>query len=66
MAELTFDNDAWKKSSRSGSNGGNCVQVNRSLSGVVGIQDSKNPGPVLAVSEGAFSAFTTAIKEGQI
>jgi hypothetical protein len=34
----------WRKSSFSGSNGGNCVEVANTL---VALRDSKNPGPVL-------------------
>jgi hypothetical protein len=40
-------NSAWQKSTRSGSNGGNCVEV-RLYDGQVQTRDSKNPtGPVL-------------------
>ncbi|WP_420812756.1 DUF397 domain-containing protein [Micromonospora zingiberis] len=33
----------WRKSSRSGGNGGDCVEVADNLSGVVGVRDSKDP-----------------------
>ncbi|TCC00146.1 DUF397 domain-containing protein [Micromonospora zingiberis] len=48
----------WRKSSRSGGNGGNCVEVADNLSGVVGVRDSKDPaGPVLAFTPQAWRAF---------
>ncbi|MFC5748381.1 DUF397 domain-containing protein [Actinomadura rugatobispora] len=43
----------WRKSSYTGSNGGNCVEV-AGLPGVVAVRDSKDPdGPVLLVSRAA-------------
>jgi hypothetical protein len=33
----------WRKSSYSGTNGGNCVEVALNLPGVVAVRDSKNP-----------------------
>ena len=33
----------WRKSSYSGTNGGNCVEVARNLPGVVAVRDSKDP-----------------------
>jgi hypothetical protein len=56
----------WRKSSRSGNSGGQCVEVAGNLPGVVGIRDSKDPhGPRLAVSPMAWAAFATAVKTGQ-
>jgi hypothetical protein len=50
----------WRKSSRSGDNGGNCVEVARNLPGVVAVRDSKNPGgPVLVVSRDEWARFIT-------
>jgi len=41
-----------RKSSRSGSNGGACVEVARNLPRIVAVRDSKNPhGPVLIISK---------------
>ncbi|MFC0506644.1 DUF397 domain-containing protein [Micromonospora costi] len=34
---------AWRKSSRNGGNGGNCVEVATNLPGVVAVRDSKDP-----------------------
>ncbi|BCJ38510.1 hypothetical protein Athai_60130 [Actinocatenispora thailandica] len=53
----------WRKSSRSGNNGGQCVEVADNLPGVVAIRDSKDPdGPVLLVQPTAFRAFTDTVK----
>ncbi|TDE18869.1 DUF397 domain-containing protein [Actinomadura sp. 6K520] len=42
----------WRKSSRSGSSGGDCVEL-ASLGSQVAVRDSKDPdGPVLVVSRG--------------
>ena len=52
----------FRKSSFSGSAGGNCVEVALSNAGL-GVRDSKNPiGPVLAVKARQGAAFLHAIK----
>ena len=65
MTDLT---DArWRKSSRSGGNGGNCVEVADRLPGVVGLRDSKDPqGPVLAFHPTDWTAFLTAVRKGSL
>jgi hypothetical protein len=56
----------WKKSSRSGDNGGNCVEVATNIPGVVAVRDSKNPtGPVLAFTPAEWKAFLGGIKNGE-
>ncbi|MEU5526964.1 DUF397 domain-containing protein [Micromonospora chersina] len=53
----------WRKSTRSGSNGGSCVEVATNLSGVVGVRDSKDPaGPVLTFTPETWRAFVTFAK----
>ncbi|MFV2101639.1 DUF397 domain-containing protein [Micromonospora sp. LOL_024] len=56
MADLS---DAqWRKSTRSGSNGGDCVEVADNLSGIVAVRDSKDPaGPALAFAPAAWARF---------
>ncbi len=55
----------WRKSSRSGDNGGNCVEVARNLPGKVAVRDSKDAdGPSLVFSPAEWQAFTAAIKTG--
>jgi hypothetical protein len=56
---------AWRKSSYSGGNGGNCVEVARGLPGVVAVRDSKDPaGPALVVSPARWHSLTRAIRGG--
>jgi hypothetical protein len=57
----------WRKSSYSGSNGGDCVEAAPGfITGVVPVRDSKDPsGPALVFPAEAFAAFVDAIKAGQ-
>lgn len=57
----------WRKSTRSGGTGGNCIEVARNLPGTVAIRDSKNPhGPKLIITPRTWQAFTTAIRTGHL
>ncbi|MBO4208852.1 DUF397 domain-containing protein [Micromonospora echinofusca] len=48
----------WRTSTRSGSSGGNCVEVADNLPGVVAVRDSKDrQGPVLRFTPAAWRAF---------
>jgi hypothetical protein len=52
----------WRKSSYSGNNGGDCVEVGRAP-GSVAVRDTKNrDGGVLAFSATAWRAFAATIK----
>jgi hypothetical protein len=52
----------WRKSSRSGEAGDNCVEV-AGLPGGVGIRDSKDPrGPKLLVGRNEFAALVASLK----
>ncbi|GAA2685932.1 DUF397 domain-containing protein [Streptomyces lunalinharesii] len=56
---------AWVKSSYSGSDGGQCVEVCLTFApdGVVPVRDSKTPeGPVLSFPVASFSSFIAAVK----
>jgi len=56
----------WRKSSRSGSNGGQCVEVARNLPGIVAVRDSKHQdGPVLTFTAPEWQSFISGIKAGQ-
>jgi Domain of unknown function (DUF397) len=56
---------AWQKSSRSGSNGGQCVEVARNLPGIVAVRDSRDPaGPKLIVAPGEWAAFVRRVTAG--
>ena len=51
---------AWRSSSYSNEEGGDCVQVADGFPGVVPVRDSKNPtGPVLVLTTAAWTAFVT-------
>jgi hypothetical protein len=48
----------WRKSTRSGDNNGNCIEVADNLPGIVAVRDSKDPGgPALTFSPNAWTAF---------
>ncbi|MFJ6751477.1 DUF397 domain-containing protein [Streptomyces sp. NPDC091266] len=50
----------WIKSTYSGDNGGDCVEVAPGFPGVVPVRDSKAPeGPVLVFERSAWSSFVT-------
>jgi hypothetical protein len=53
----------WRKSTRSGSNGGACVEVARNLPRIVAVRDSKNPhGPALIISRDEWASFITRLR----
>ncbi|PWU45879.1 DUF397 domain-containing protein [Micromonospora globispora] len=63
MTDLT--GARWRKSTRSGGNGDDCVEVADNLPGVVGLCDSKDPiGPVLTFHPDGWIAFVTAVRNG--
>ncbi|MFJ6197095.1 DUF397 domain-containing protein [Micromonospora sp. NPDC092111] len=62
MADLS--SARWRKSTRSSSNGGACVEVADNLPGVVAVRDSKDPsGPVLAFDPGVWKSFVGFAKQ---
>ncbi|WDZ82635.1 DUF397 domain-containing protein [Micromonospora cathayae] len=53
----------WRKSTRSGSNGGDCVEVATNLPDIVAVRDSKDPaGPALTFISGSWASFTRSIR----
>jgi hypothetical protein len=58
------DSATWRKSSFSGSNGGNCIE-SASVPGAVLVRDTKDDGngPVLAFTPAAWLAFTASLKD---
>ena len=55
----------WKKSARSGTNGGSCVEVRR-RDEEIQVRDSKNPtGPILQFTREEWSAFVGGTKDGE-
>ena len=62
---LTYKN--WRKSSRTGGGGGQCVEVGW-CPGYVGIRDTKlgNSSPILTFTETSFKTFRDTIKVDQL
>lgn len=53
----------WIKSSYSGENGGNCLEVAPEFRSVVPVRDSKRPGgPVVVVARSAWDAFVESVR----
>ncbi|MGW4500668.1 DUF397 domain-containing protein [Micromonospora sp. NPDC004336] len=53
----------WRKSTRSGGNGGECVEVASNLPDIVAVRDSKDDrGPVLAFTPDAWQTFVSGVK----
>ncbi|MGH3713259.1 MAG: DUF397 domain-containing protein [Micromonosporaceae bacterium] len=56
----------WKKSSRSGSGGDNCVEVSFAPDGTVGVRHSKQPDDALLVfTPDEWAAFITGVKDDE-
>ncbi|WBC16996.1 DUF397 domain-containing protein [Micromonospora sp. WMMA1998] len=54
----------WRKSTKSGNNGGSCVEVADNLSGVVLVRDTKDrAGGTLAFEPAAWQGFVKLAKE---
>ncbi|GAA3770950.1 hypothetical protein GCM10022225_67560 [Plantactinospora mayteni] len=65
MTDLT--GARWRKSTRSGGNGGNCVEIADNLPGIVGIRDTKDPGgPTLTFDPSDWTVFVTALTSGTL
>jgi Domain of unknown function (DUF397) len=64
VADLT--GAVWRKSTRSGGNGGDCVEVADNLPGVVAVRDSKDPnGPALTFTPSEWKAFIGGVHDGE-
>lgn len=66
MNSPDFSQAAWRKSSRSGDNGGQCVEVARG-DGAIGVRDSKDTGgPVLVFTRREWAAFLAGTRAGAL
>jgi uncharacterized protein DUF397 len=64
MADLT--GALWHKSTRSGGNGGDCVEVAVNLPGLVAVRDSKDRvGGALIFSPAQWMAFLEGVRRGE-
>ncbi|MFU8851439.1 DUF397 domain-containing protein [Micromonospora sp. SL1-18] len=62
MADLTGAH--WRTSTRSSSNGGNCVEVADNLPGVILVRDSKDrTGATLHFNPAAWHAFVDVVRD---
>lgn len=66
MKVTDFSSARWRKSSRSGGQSGQCVEVAR-VSGLVGVRDSRSPeGGHLVLDRAAVSALLAQVKAGDL
>lgn len=64
LTDVDLIRAAWKKSVRSGQEGGNCIEV-ADVSGAIAVRDSKNPtGPTLILSPRQWENFLRGVKQG--
>jgi hypothetical protein len=62
---IDLSDAVWRKSTRSGGNGGSCVEVADNLPEAIAVRDSKDTsGPVLTFGRIGWSAFVQATKTG--
>ncbi len=56
----------WRKSSHSGGQGGNCVEVAELPDGGMAVRDSKDQqGPVLRFTAAEWAAFVAGVRDGE-
>lgn len=66
LPQASLTGATWRKASRSGPTGGNCVEVAANLPGVTALRDSKRPeGGAHVVSRAAFAGFLADAKSGR-
>ncbi|QEV49913.1 DUF397 domain-containing protein [Streptomyces vinaceus] len=62
MPEYDLSVATWRKSTHSGGDGGNCLEVADGHPGIVPVRDSKVPdGPHLTFNGPAWTAFVTSL-----
>jgi hypothetical protein len=59
---MTGNSAAWRKSSYSGNNGGNCVEVGSAARGVLVRDTTDRAGAVLSLSAGAWRALLAGVR----
>ena len=64
MPDLT--GAVWHKSTRSGGNGGDCVEVAVNLPGIVAVRDTKDrEGAALVFTDAEWVAFLAGVRDGE-
>jgi hypothetical protein len=64
MTDLT--GAKWHKSTRSGGNGGDCVEVADNLPGIVAMRDTKDrDGGTLIFTHAEWAAFVGGVRDGE-
>ncbi|MER6347623.1 DUF397 domain-containing protein [Streptomyces sp. NPDC001595] len=64
ISEYDLATAAWRKSTYSGGDGGNCLEVALGQAALVPVRDSKIPaGPKLVFRASAWSAFVDGLKQ---
>lgn len=62
---LDLSTAAWRKSSYSNTQGGECIEVADGVPGLVPVRDSKDPhGPALVFPAAAWAGFISGVKAG--
>jgi hypothetical protein len=63
---MDVNNPIWRKSTHSGTNGGNCVEVAELPDGGRAVRDSKDPqGAVLSFTRSEWQAFIAGVRDGE-
>jgi hypothetical protein len=64
MPDLT--GAVWHKSTRSGGNGGDCVEVAINLPGIVAVRDTKDrEAAALVFTDAEWAAFLAGVRDGE-
>ncbi|MEV7027250.1 DUF397 domain-containing protein [Kitasatospora sp. NPDC093558] len=65
MTRIELNATLWRKSSYSGGNGGDCIEVAPGFPGLVPVRDSKDPqGPALVFPAAAWASFLSGVRVG--
>ncbi|RKN55066.1 DUF397 domain-containing protein [Streptomyces klenkii] len=56
----------WRKSSYSGADNGDCVEMAHGLQGIVPVRDSKDPSQIIAFASEGWSRFLAGVRSGQL
>jgi Domain of unknown function (DUF397) len=65
--DARLKNANWRKSTHSGINNGDCVEIADNIPDAIPVRDSKNPeGPALHFTPEAWAAFVGALKSGEL